>query len=161
MALPAQTITNTLNGMGYCRLRHTTPTTPVVLGRVLSVGPIDLKPRLYEHTGWSGAGVEQIAYVFETMRSRGDFVVTFDEILDLDSLNWLAGAVSDFDLQQVFPKSASAAKSWRYIMPFCYAALETLTPQYDKPSVFTVKMIPYHGTMGTASWTFDNNYTAA
>ena len=163
MAFAAETVTEAKIGLSHVFLKvngtGNSSSSPYSksIGRVASVGGIDLGSELYKHRAKSALGVSQIAALIKTAIGDGELRVTVDELHDWDpgaETYW--GEQLDVQLQGFYPKVPT--KGWSWVAAKARVDPGTFQPNTDSPSTCEIVITPYN-TAGTVPYTFDDDVT--
>jgi len=164
MAFPAETVTTSKVGLSHVFLMvngtGNSSNSPYKkkIGRVASVGGINLANELYKHRGKNASGISQIVKAFVTALGDGEVTVTLDEIYDWDIAGetyW--GEQLDVQLQGFYQDAPT--KGWSFIAAKAYVNPgANFQPNIDTPSTCDIVITPYN-TAGTAPWSFNDDVT--
>lgn len=128
-------------------------------GPTFRVTKFELEDPGGEYIELIGGNVDQIVAFIETSKGKGRVRLTTDEVLDIDA-STVRGAQTTFTLGQELP--LGTAKKWHMAAGFVLIVPQSVGGGRPPAQTETVLLVrPYHATIGTAMWTFDNDTSNA
>lgn len=142
--------TATLKGYGRVRFK-VNGTEP---GVVMAIGNVDFEKKFHEERIFNASGVRQLQALYNIDAASGVVELELEEIGD-DGAAWFGNVVT-VELVQIYP---SGTKGWQYAAAKANVEFIGLAPNVDGAMTRQKIRITPKNDSGTASFTFDNDWT--